>query len=71
MNAPQILRLCLILTAIAMLILAWLALARRRLPYWQTCALGLLALGLPFVGPFLVALITSRKSSAFQRSLYE
>jgi hypothetical protein len=44
-----------ILTDIAALAVLGIGfLLSRRLPWWQTCLWGILALGVPLLGPFLV-----------------
>lgn len=54
MTTPDILRLLLVVTAIAMAALALYYLSRRKMTRYEYAAWGLLAILVPLLGPFLV-----------------
>ncbi|MDX1437679.1 MAG: hypothetical protein R3335_12755 [Anaerolineales bacterium] len=54
MTAPELLRLLLVICAVAMAALALFYLSRRRLTAYEYAAWGLLAILVPLLGPFLV-----------------
>jgi hypothetical protein len=73
MNAPDILRALLVVGMAGMALLALVYLSRRRLAWWQLCAWGVLALGLPVLGPFVVICLrpggqpAQRRAAALRR----
>ena len=68
MDAPEILRVMLMVGTAVMLLLALLFLRGRRLAWWQFCAWGLLAACLPLIGPFLVIALRPTGHPAHRRA---
>ena len=68
MSAPGIWTVLLVGSA-AMALLALVYLLQRRLEWWQLCAWGALAFGLPILGPFLVLCLRPRPLNTRRRAL--
>jgi hypothetical protein len=66
MHAADILRYGLLLGCACMVLIAMLYLRQRRLFWWEYLIWGLLAVGLPLLGPFLVILSQPGKSRGRQ-----
>jgi hypothetical protein len=60
---PDILRFLLVASAVGMIILAGLYLCRRKMSLTEYIGWGLLALFVPFAGPFLVILLGPGEST--------
>lgn len=59
MNIPAILRFMLVFTALAMMVLALAYLQRKSMNWGVFLFWGLLAIGLPYIGPFMVIALRS------------
>jgi len=63
MQAPELLRLLLVVFSFAMLLLSMIYLSRRKLTFWDYCGWGLVAILIPILGPFLVIASRPGKSN--------